>query len=94
LKVGVRLLLGSCTMAAVLGAYASVRLSYADWLFHQNTTGCVKEAVRLDPGNGQYHAWLAELLDNEGEEAGGGARGRGPPEPDGFPGMDPGRAER
>ena len=46
-----------------------MRLSYADWLYRQNTTGDVKEAVRLDPRNGRYRAWLAELLDNEGEDA-------------------------
>ena len=53
-----------------MGAYASARLSYADWLFRRNTTDSVKEAVRLEPDNGHYHAWLAELLENEGEDAG------------------------
>jgi hypothetical protein len=64
-------LLALCAMAAMVGAYASARLSYADWLFRENTVGSVREAVRLDPGNGQYRAWLAELLENEGEDGGG-----------------------
>lgn len=50
------------------GAYSSVRISYAEFLFHRNTTEAVERAVQLDPGNGRYQAWLAERLENEGQD--------------------------
>ncbi len=56
----------ACFVLAV-GGYWSIRLSWADWLFRRNTLSSVARAVALDPANGRYHAWLAELLDNEGQ---------------------------
>lgn len=51
------------------GAWLSIRLSRADVLFRQNTSASVKRAVELDPWNGRYRAWLAEILENEGADA-------------------------
>jgi hypothetical protein len=56
-------------MAALgFGIYCSVRFSFAEYLFHKNTTESVEQAARLDPANGRYHAWLAERLENDGQD--------------------------
>src|SRR5712692_9596647 len=52
--------------ALTLVSYWSLRLAYADWLFRANTPASVARAVELDPGNAQYHAWLAEIHEYEG----------------------------
>ena len=56
-------------MLLTLGMYSSIRLAYADWLFRQNGIESVARASRLDPANGAYQAWLAELLENDGQDA-------------------------
>jgi hypothetical protein len=53
----------------VFGIWTSLRVSYAELLFHRNTRESVEHAARLDPANERYRAWLAELLDNEGQDA-------------------------
>jgi tetratricopeptide (TPR) repeat protein len=61
-------LLVPCAALLVYGSYLSLRLSYADFLFHRNTTASVRRAVELDPRNGHYFAWFAELLENDGQD--------------------------
>ena len=69
LKVGLRVaLLIPCAAALVYGSYVSLRLSYADLLFHKNTTASVQRAAEIEPRNGRYQAWLAELLENDGRD--------------------------
>lgn len=63
--------LGLLAAAALLlcATWLSVQLSYADHLFRQNTPESVERAVALDPWNGHYEAWLAELLENQGRDS-------------------------
>lgn len=68
-KAGMRAMLAAVAAVSAAAAYASARLTYADWLFRRNTTGSVKRAAEIERTNGRYRAWLAELLDNEGAEA-------------------------
>ena len=49
-------------------SYTSIRLAYADFLFREKTLPAMTEAVRLDPANAQYHAWLAELQESAGRD--------------------------
>jgi tetratricopeptide (TPR) repeat protein len=58
------------TVAALLifAVYSTLRISYADFLFHKNTIDSVQRAVQLDPANAHYQAWLAELLENNGQD--------------------------
>jgi hypothetical protein len=69
LHAGARVALVGCG-AALLGfaIYSSIRLSYADLLFHKNTSQSVEQAARLEPANGRYQAWLAERLENDGQD--------------------------
>ena len=50
------------------GVYSSARISQSEFEFHRNTIQSVQTAVRLDPARGRYHAWLAELLENDGRD--------------------------
>lgn len=58
-------------VVCLLGAasWTSLELSRADMLFRANTTESVREAARLDPRNGRYQAWLAELLEFDGADS-------------------------
>jgi hypothetical protein len=70
LKAGTRLVVAAGAVVLLsFAAYTSVRVSYAEFLFHKNTLAPVQRAIQLDPDNGRYHAWLAELLENEGRDA-------------------------
>jgi tetratricopeptide (TPR) repeat protein len=59
-------LAGLAALAA--GCYWSLRLAWADRLFRLDTESSVTHAARLVPANAEYHARLAELL----EDGGGG----------------------
>ena len=50
-------------------AYASLRLSYANWLFARNTLDSVTRAGAVDPYNWRYPAWLADLQENAGRDS-------------------------
>ena len=64
-----RLSVGFVTIAGLAaGAYLSLRLAWADFRFRENTLASVAEAVRLDPANARYLAWLAELREYAGED--------------------------
>ena len=58
-------------VVCLLGAasWTSLQLSRADLLFRTNTTASVQEAALLDPRNGRYQAWLAELLEFDGADS-------------------------
>jgi len=51
-----------------LAAYWSARLAYADLLYRRDTLEDTRRAVRLDPANARYLAWLAELEEHEGQD--------------------------
>jgi hypothetical protein len=53
----------------LLAAYTSIRISYAEFLFRQNTLESVQRAVELDPSDARYFGWLAALLENNGQNA-------------------------
>ena len=50
-----------------LGIYWSLRLARADFLFRADSESAVRGALRLAPGNAEYHARLAAILDGAGE---------------------------
>lgn len=52
----------------LFAVYTSLRISYSDYLFRRNTLDSVERAVHLDPANSRYHAWLAVLLENNGQD--------------------------
>ena len=62
-----RLLLASLLLG--YAAYWSLRFSYAYWLFRMNTPASVARAAALDESNSRYQAWLAERLENEGQDS-------------------------
>ncbi len=64
-----RIALLLCAAPLLFEAFYSFRLSYADWLFRQNTSASVARAAALEPANGHYQAWLAERLENEGRDS-------------------------
>jgi tetratricopeptide (TPR) repeat protein len=63
-----RCLAGLTLFLLGLAAYWSVRLGYADWLYHRNAVDDVARVVWLAPGNAAYFAWLAELEEHEGRD--------------------------
>ena len=69
-----RLVQKSITLIAAVfllfAAYTSIRIAYAEFLFRQNTLDSVQQATRLDPADARYFAWLAELLENNGQDPG------------------------
>jgi len=69
-KRAVRLLAAApAALLLAAGMEMSIRLSRADLLFRENTSESVKQAVALAPANGRYQAWLAELLETEGQDS-------------------------
>ena len=60
----------SVAAVAVLGwaAYWSLRLGYADRLFHTGMPEGVKRATELAPCNARYRARLAAVLDQWGKD--------------------------
>lgn len=52
----------------IFATYTSIRISYAEFLFRQNTLDSVQRAVRVDHINARYFAWLAALLENNGQD--------------------------
>ena len=58
--------LPGCALGA--GAYWSVRLAWADYLFRLDTESSVGQAVALAPGSAEYHARWATLLEESGRE--------------------------
>jgi len=57
--------LAACALLAIAVA-ATVRLAVADHLFRAGNLDALSRAVRIEPGNAQYHAWLAEYQEAEG----------------------------
>jgi len=62
---------GNLAVAAALmaAAYWAVRLAYADMLFRRNTPQSLSQALRLAPGNAQYHVRWGELAAQSGADA-------------------------
>lgn len=58
------------TAGAIAAAYWSVRLSYADALFRQNTPQSLARAIRLVPGKAEYLARWADLAVEAGVPVG------------------------
>jgi len=56
------------TLPLALACYWSARLAYADLLYSRDTLASAQQAVRLDPGNARYLAWLAELEEHDGND--------------------------
>jgi hypothetical protein len=56
----------ACLTAVAAGCYWSVRLAWADHLFRRDTESTVALAVKLAPGNAEYHARLASLRQETG----------------------------
>ena len=56
----------ACLTALVAACYWSVRLAWADHLFHRDTEIAIARAVEFAPGSAEYHARLAALLQEAG----------------------------
>ena len=69
LRDALRSLAGLAALAALAaGCYWCWRLAWADRLFRRNTEVAVAHAAQLVPANAEYHARLASLLDNAGQD--------------------------
>jgi hypothetical protein len=53
-----------------LASYWALRLAHADCLARRDTPEALPRAVKAAPGNAEYHAWRAALLEQAGEDAG------------------------
>jgi hypothetical protein len=57
--------LAACGLLSI-AVVATVRLAVADHLFRAGNLDALSRATRIDSGNAQYHAWLAEYQESEG----------------------------
>lgn len=52
-----------------LGIYDTIKVSAADVAYRENTAESLQEAVRLEPGNAEYHELLADHVESDGKSS-------------------------